>query len=289
MLDLQAIYLRDTQSPRDIRPLLVIQLQAPSSGTPVEVSVDGESVPFFLASNGRINCVRPSSGKQSGWEIIATVQAPDGTAFPVLYNSAEAQQLIPVLSILVPSTKEVVEVRYNNLTVPFLAVSSSVLLMEVPAGVTELLSISVITSTQKISSTVFFDYTLTGTFSQVEGHLKTVFQYIKLLLTTPGTDLLHPAEGGGVLRLIGKNVANTNDAVSSVLRAIASTTAQFIAGQTSPRLQKTEKLANVQVIGVSADKDDPTSVGVEMRMIMVGGASVQFGVSVSSTTPAGEI
>lgn len=288
MLDLQAVYLRETRSPRDIRPLLVIQIAVPATVTPIEVTVDGESVAFFLSSSGKVNCVRPAGTKQGGWDIIVTGQLSDGTTYPILYNSLDAQQLIPVLSMFVPSTREVVEVRYNNVPVPFIAISGSVLLVEIPPDTTVFLSISVIISTQTLSSSVFFDYTLTSDFSRVDGKQKTVFQFIKLLLTAPGSDLLHPAEGGGVLRLIGRNVSDANDAVASVLRAIALTTAQYVSGQNALRLTKDEKLATVQVIGVTADPEDPTSVGVEMRMVMLGGASVQFGVSVTSTAPSGD-
>lgn len=90
----------------------------------------------------------------------------------------------------------------------------------------------------------------------VSGVHKLVQRWVKLLLTTPGTDSFHPDHGGGLRSVLGAVVDpdEPGPLVACILAAVTRTTDQTVASQNTRRLPPDERLRRVDVLDLSFDR-----------------------------------
>ena len=118
-----------------------------------------------------------------------------------------------------------------------------------------------------------------GGNGRIEGPPKLVQSFIKVLLTTPGSNIFSPQLGGGLMQLSGKNMASRSENLESEARAaIARTEAQMKALHTAtPRLPDSEKLRSVTIISVNVDVDSST-LSIRLELVAQNGSRVSAGV-----------
>jgi len=89
---------------------------------------------------------------------------------------------------------------------------------------------------------------------RVSGINKLAQQIAIHLVTTPGTDLSFPSEGGGVGSIIGANYGEPSEIFADIQVAVSNTNKQFKEMQRNYTLDADEKLQELTLIDVSYDE-----------------------------------
>lgn len=185
---------------------------------------------------------------------------------------AYLQDVMPVrridpLDIAVPSIRVVGQdmntastVLINGLESPaFVVVSQSEIISEIPSSVVGDLIRSVAVLSNRIGSSdrSVLVFRLGGNSSKVSGILRLVQRFVLMLLTTPGTDLLNPELGGGLLNIIGRQVQGSqqggiNTAVQQSISKAAGDL-RTIQAKASANLLASERLTSATLAGVQFD------------------------------------
>lgn len=159
----------------------------------------------------------------------------------------------PMLRILGQDFSAVDSVLIDDITSPQVVVRSTTeLLAEIP---TELrgrttMEVIVVSYRASYSASSLVGFRLGPTNRKVQGMGRLVQLFLKVLFTTPGTDVFNPTVGGGALKNIGKTFsrAAANGLVGDFVIAVDTTTKQITAMQARKvRLPREERLLSAQV------------------------------------------
>lgn len=160
----------------------------------------------------------------------------------------------------------------NGLAVDdFVVVSKSVIEFVLPEELWEpphrLRTVDVFSETFTSTPTSFLEPYLGKMPQQTTGLHKLVQQFVKVLMTRPGTNAFNLKEGGGILTLVGtltdeKNVRNV---IARVMLAVKNTTKMIRSSRTNLRLPASERLKEVRVVDV---RPDPRTTGINVRLIL---------------------
>ena len=283
MRDLQVMYLRSVVPATDIRPIAMLRLQYPPSGVPTSVVVDGASVPFLVTSAGTLLAVRPgepptiqdgvSRGKLAGWSVTAHAQE-DAAAY--VLPDDQVLDVEAALIVRVRAATDVVMVLLNQQSVGFTKLSETALLVEIPK-VARLEQLTVLASTSQVSEDALLEFRLQPGGDTVEGIQKLVGQFVKLLLTTPGTSLLDRDAGGGLGKGLGSESTSQPALFSAILQKITQAAVQLTRSQLQLALPPSEQLLSAQVTGMTTDPTDPGRAFVSIRLLTVAGTQAAFG------------
>jgi hypothetical protein len=107
-------------------------------------------------------------------------------------------------------------------------------------------------------------FRISRTPGRVQGILRLVQLYLKVLFTTPGTDIFLPDIGGGVLQNLGATYGadKTGDVVSNLAIAVSQTTKQIVAIQSrDQRIPRDERLLSARLISASFDRAEGALIG----------------------------
>ena len=115
--------------------------------------------------------------------------------------------------------------------------------------------VEVLTESEAASGSVRVSYEM-GTPAAIRGVLKLAQRVIKLLMTTPGSDIFHPSDGGGLLGILGKavNQSGASGASAQVMIGLDQVSKRLIEDQASRRLSADERLAELHVIELQFDQ-----------------------------------
>lgn len=289
MFDFQAVYMREIVPLRDVTVLTVLRYDLPEAPSAItDVTLAGTVTPYIyipggtllvalpdaLASRGAIGDVRVVSG----WTVqYATVDTAGVHTLHTVDSSILPGQGA-LLRLLVDNPTVVEEVWLNGRQVPFTRTAGKAVLCSVPSGATTIENINIIANTETISRAQLFAYFVAPHRSVVTGPTKMLAQFVKLLHTTPGTDIFNPSSGGGVRKLIG---GNANDAGGSTLaaaamQAVALTAAQMQLSQLRGSLPANERLMSASVVQVTTNDADPTVVGMVLQLKSFAQSTSQF-------------
>jgi len=104
---------------------------------------------------------------------------------------------------------------------------------------------------------------------------KCVAQFVKVLLTTPGTDAYDPTLGGGLRKFAGMKVANPSSLLAAVTVRVIQTVNSIIARNSGlDHIPKDERLAGVDILSLNLDPADPGSIMLTMRVNTLGTANL---------------
>jgi hypothetical protein len=201
----------------------------------------------------------------------------------------EAVQLsrIQFVQGLVPRTLRVVgkdfssvdEVLVNQIESPdVIILSKTELLAQVPSQlrIDRISTVSVLSKRLTLTSRSFLRFRIGNTPTKVRGILKLVQLFVKVLFTTPGTDIFSPRLGGAGLRNIGQTFGldEGGDIVSDFVIAVDNTARQIVAIQSrDPRLPREERLLAARVLGSGFSKQE-TALYVSVELISQVGRAV---------------
>ena len=262
MIDLQAIHTRDVLPLQNAGILAVVRAAGDYTDA-AKVSVRGQSARFVVLTTGVL--IVPPDGVSAPYTAIR-VEYTDGRV-ELLPDSTTLDQAF-VLRLEVSDTTNVTEVRVNGQKALHTVLGPTQLAAELPVGIRSLDNIDVIGAVKGLSRTTFFSYLLPDEPKSVTGLDKMIGQYVKLLMTAPGSDVLHPSDGGGLRALTGGNVTLNGKAslAARVVQAVSRSTAQYMAGQVQHPPPAEERLASVSVSDVTVPPDDPTSVSISLKV-----------------------
>lgn len=147
----------------------------------------------------------------------------------------------------------------NDIEAPeFAVLAANRIVAQIPTG--ELSSIlrkvAVIATVPAINRRSLLLFEVTSSIRKISGIEKLVQSYCKQLVQTPGTDRFRPTEGGGLLKLIGRNVSkgDSKNLQASVIGAINRSRDQLISRQnTDRRIPADERLLTVTADAVGFD------------------------------------
>lgn len=160
----------------------------------------------------------------------------------------------PTLDIFGQDFSAVDEVLVNDRESPdFQVLSRTRLLAQLPDDLTmpEVTSVNVVSRKLTVTKRSILRFRISDTPSKCTGILKLMQLYVKLLLTTPGSDIFDKKLGGGVLTLLGSSFskAEGGEIVSKFIVASDSVVRQIIAIQgRQPQLPSDERLLSAKVV-----------------------------------------
>lgn len=193
--------------------------------------------------------------------------------FPQEAVEVRSAQRIPgqnALDILGQDFTSVDEVLINEQVSPeFAVLSRTRLLAQIPAGVTGIVrSVAVTSRKLTITERSFLKFRVSNVPSKVTGILRLVQVFVKILFTTPGTDIFNRRLGAGGLKNIGRTFskAESGGIISDFVVSVENTSRQIITMQgRQPSLPQDERLLAARVRSARFSANEAALlVGVEV-------------------------
>jgi len=151
-------------------------------------------------------------------------------------------------------------VLINGIESPaFLVLDRHTIVVEIPSSQVGDLVRSVAVLSSRIAKTErsVLSFRIGGSSSRVSGILRLVQRYTLMLLTSPGSDIINPEMGGGLLSLVGKTLQGAGrgeNVRSSIQQSISKTTADIRKLQSQgPGFDPDETLLSALLINVNFD------------------------------------
>lgn len=147
------------------------------------------------------------------------------------------------------------EVRLNGEAAPkFAVMSDNLIMVEVPDTVTErVTSVTILSERIVVRDRSLLTFKLGKSPAKVSGVLRLMQLFLRILFTTPGTDIWSPDLGGGALLSIGKAMAGQDGTslVQDLHIAVDQTARQVVALQArSRRIPLDERLLSASVTSI---------------------------------------
>lgn len=193
-------------------------------------------------------------------------------------TSARISVLNSVLYVRGDDFSQATEVWINKRKQSFTLISQTELLASFPAldGVVD--TVEVISTSKTTSRRSFFAYQL-GELRAINGPMKVIQQFVKLLLTTPGSDAFDPdAPAVGLRKWISKNLpaANPQSVLAQIIISVQTAGTIMIAQQAATALPPNERLATVQVVGADTNPENPSSLNLVIKLTTLSRESFVF-------------
>lgn len=159
----------------------------------------------------------------------------------------------PVLHVLGEDFSSVDEVLVNDIPSPsFHVLRLNEMHVIVPEGVpaSQVRTVSVTSRRLVLTSKSVLKFQVSQLPSKVNGILRLVQLFLKVLFTTPGSDIFNPKLGGGALRHLGTTFgkAQTGSIISDFVVSVDNTVRQLVALQgRQPQLPSDERLLSAKV------------------------------------------
>lgn len=160
------------------------------------------------------------------------------------------------IDVLGKDFRSVDEVRINDLLAPRVVVASRTrLIAEVPEAVGGVVETVMVTSRQlTVTPKSLIKLRLGRVASKVSGILRLVQVFLKILFTSPGTDIFAQQIGGDALKNLGSTFSKSQSGalVSDFVLAVQTAVRQIIAIQgRDPSLPRDERLLTARVVSAS--------------------------------------
>jgi len=112
---------------------------------------------------------------------------------------------------------------------------------------------------------------------RVQGIMRLIQNFLKVLFTTPGTDIFSPRTGGGGLRNIGETfgIDEGKDVIRDFIISVSNTTKQIIAIQSrDPRIPRDERLLTARVAQAGFNREQTALVAAVELTSQTGHAAI---------------
>lgn len=170
------------------------------------------------------------------------------------------------LSLLITGDRldQASEVLINDIDSPeFAVLSSGRILAQVPTGErnTALRKVAVIANIPSATRSSLLHFEVGSSLRSIKGLERLIQIFCKVLLQTPGTDRFRPNDGGGLLKLVGRNVSrgDSKNLQASVVGAVTRTRDQLLSRQGSDRrIPADERLLTATTDAVGFDATTTT-------------------------------
>lgn len=165
------------------------------------------------------------------------------------------------LDVVGDDFRAVDEVRVNDRTSPSVVIlGPHRMLVQVPENVLDkVTSILVLSNRLQLTEKTLLRFRLGRSTQRVNGLLRLMQLFIKVLFTTPGKDIWSPQQGGGALRSLGRSftVQAGQGVVGDFIIAVDQTVRQIIALQArNPRIPQEERLLRAKVTKIFFNRNE---------------------------------
>lgn len=152
---------------------------------------------------------------------------------------------------------EINGVKADNISI----LNDSRLRASIPSGIQEIITVDVYTSNRSSGS-----YRVRSGLgvSTVSGVDKVAQKVVKVLLTTPGTDIRNPELGAGLRDVIGRPFTNFGELSAEVALTIRAAEEQIKQVESASRLQDSDKLGTISVTRITPLHKDGISIDIEI-------------------------
>lgn len=176
-----------------------------------------------------------------------------------------ANEVIPI-SLLITGDRldQANQVLINDVeATEFVVLSSNRLLVKIPTSEINntIRKIAVIANIPSTNRRSILHFEIGSSLKSIKGLEKLIQAFCKLLIQTPGTDRFRPDEGGGLIKLVGRNVSKggVNNLQASVVSAVSRTRDQFLSRQgPNSKIPSDERLLTVATESVGFDATTTT-------------------------------
>lgn len=181
-----------------------------------------------------------------------------------------APNVVPLSLVIVGEKLDQATVVYiNDIESPeFVVVSKNRIVAQIPTSQrdTQIRKVAVVATVPALNRKSLLHFEVTSSVGSIKGLERLVQNYVKLLLQTPGSDKFNPNEGGGVLRLIGRNVSkgDSKNLQAAIIGCIGRAKDQLVARQgRNSRIPSDERLltASAEAVGY-----DPATTTLSARI-----------------------
>lgn len=170
--------------------------------------------------------------------------------------------------------RKVSKVLVNNIECPSIdVVSDKVILAEMPLEVPAINKISILSSgptATKDATTVAI-----GMFDRVQkatGMAALIQRVIKILFTTPGTNIADPSQGVGLQGYFGSNKADLGSATALISSLVESVEFYIKSDINYNKLPKSEQLSSIEVNSIVWDRENQT-LSIDLKITAADGNS----------------
>ena len=318
MIDLQVVFVREIAELTDIKLSAMVRIDDEPIDAISDIQLNGVSSSFFPLDARTIMVAIPASflnvGRRQNMtqgyygyvadginnvRIVRSYTGEDGNSYSRVNtiawdNNSEIKFKSPpgtrkvtldtsVIRLKGNSLNKAVAVRVNNKSVPFTIKSSGEVITVIPENDQGIHSVDVITTAKSIHNKSFFEYSLGNDLGVTRGTFKLVQQFLKVLMTTPGTDAFNKSLGGNMQNWVGSRVSHGNPQglISRTILQIVQTGVMLSLAQARSSLPPEERLTDVQVINAQLDPDDPTAMNVAIRLNTFAGRAAYFNMILS--------
>ena len=174
-----------------------------------------------------------------------------------------------------------VGVRVNGLVAEFTVADPNRLVLRVPDAErgSQVAEVAVLSSEASTAGDSVLRFRLGESPKGVRGVQKLLQTFVKILFTTPGSDIFAPRLGGGAMRIIGGPVrpSEEGDMLSDFVLAVEETKRQLTRIQSrDPRIPPDERLLAASVLGVGGDRARGR-LSIAVSVVSQAGASAAAG------------
>ena len=154
------------------------------------------------------------------------------------------------------------EVLINRIASPdFVVLTKNRLLAQVPDGALDqpILTVTVLSRRLTVSPRSILRFRISKTPGKVSGIFRLLQLFLKILFTTPGSDIFNRELGGGALKSIGQTfgLGEGGDIVNNLVIAIDTTAKQIVSIQSrNSALPLDEKLLSAQILRAGFNKEE---------------------------------
>lgn len=173
---------------------------------------------------------------------------------------------VRTLDVIGDDFRAVDQVLLNQVpSLSFIILSKVRLLVEVPQPLVHstITSISVLSRKLALSPRSLIQFRIGATASKTRGILRLMQLFLKLLFTTPGSDIFAPKVGGGALAHLGQSISTdgTADVVAGIIVSVDNTVKQLIQIQgRNQSIPPDERLLSAKVISAGFNKNETALV-----------------------------
>ena len=318
MMDLQVVFVREIAELTDIKLGAMVRIDDEPIDAISDIQLNGVSSSFFALDSRTIMVNIPASFMRTGRRqdmtkgyygyvaeginnvrIVRSYTGEDGNEYNqtntiVWDNNSEIKFKSPpgtrkvtldtsVVRLKGNSLNKAVAVRVNNKYVPFVLRASGELVTVIPENDKGIHSVDVITKARSLSNKSFFEYTLGKDLGVTTVTFKLVQQFLKVLMTTPGTDAFNKTLGGNMQNWVGQRVnhGNPQGLISRTVLQVVQTGVMLSLAQARGNLPPEERLTDVQVISAQLDPDDPSAMNLALRLNTFAGRAAYFNMILS--------
>lgn len=160
------------------------------------------------------------------------------------------------------------DVIINGVTVQFSILSRTMVLATLPITLARatITSLQVLNDRENFSNTSMFSFEFGKHLDIISGLNKVIAQFIKVLMTTPGSDSFDKTLGGGLQKLPGSTSRAPYAALTKVALMLVNTAVSIQQRQFNLSIPNEEKLQSVEVLYIDFVKGDTTSIDVKIKV-----------------------